>query len=55
MMESLHVAVGKKVKKRKDHKSWISDNDFDIMHQKLKALRTNGLLVVKELGKELCR
>ena len=53
MMEKLHVAVGKSGKKRTERKSWISEAAFDIMHQKLKALRTNQPLAVKELGKQL--
>ena len=53
MIEKLHVGVGKSSKKEKEHKSWILDAAFDIMHRKLKTMRTNQPLVVKEMGKNL--
>ena len=43
-----------KIEKEKK-KSWISDETFEILNKKIKALRQNESEKVKEIGKELRR
>ena len=44
----------RKIEKEKK-KSWISDETFEILNKKIKALRQNESEKVKEIGKELRR